>query len=854
MEIYDKINSLKEKQKNILHEFENLADKIKEFDNINENEKLKNDIFKIRKEIDELSKKFNKVQDELQNTKLALREQVISEKMNILKISRQKIETYFEKELNSNLNSLDSLELKIKNKINEFINICNKNLTEEQSYFIKKLDDVSKELSQKIQAEKIKIKDKEQKLKKETKDNYEELRTGKITDEKQMEKRIKQNRIEMKIGLNVLNKVGIILILIGIGFFVYYNRHNINSYIKSIAVFSLGIISLIAGEIFYRRKKDVFSTGIISGGIAILYGGLFYSYFLLKILNMYPALLLSVLVSLVSIVLALRYNSQTIASFALIGGYLPFLSYIISERGLEGNEFYIGMIYLFILNLVILLISLFKDYQVPNFLSFILNIPCLIYLAFNCPNSYSGIAYTASSFFIYLLVVILNPIINKKAIKVPGLILLALSTTINATIIYLLFVKLELFKDFKGLLAIIFCLVYILISFLIKKFIPTEKRSFFLFYITSLTFAVLVIPFQLGIAWMTIGWLIEGILLVVFGYKRKIKIAEYSGLVIFGICLFFFYFFELFPKTLGVNIKFFEIKYASTIIGSLLIYAVYQIDLTKNIISEISNKGMLIKFIKYFTVITTYFFINYILIKLYNYIDSKVLFYNNGIHRLFIISTVSMSYAYLLLKIKYIYDTFLKIINIILNIAAIILFLYLLAFIKVQNITNLSLITGLILLFILNILVLLVLRDIVLRFIRKKNLSLEFYPLFIGIFLLINITICFISQLNFLANANVLMSFSYLILAAISIIIGFKFRYIYIRIYGLVLTFLALAKFFIIDLWFLSIPFKIISYFVFGILLIIISYIYQMIKHKIDKTEDIKNSKKGSKEVKKNEK
>lgn len=135
MEIYERINSIKEKQKNILKEFENLEDRIKEFDNINENEKLKKEIFKIKKEIDEISKKFSKTQDELQNTKLALREQILDEKFNILKISKQKIETYFEKELNSNITVLDSLELKIKNKIKELLTICNKSTIREKRIF-----------------------------------------------------------------------------------------------------------------------------------------------------------------------------------------------------------------------------------------------------------------------------------------------------------------------------------------------------------------------------------------------------------------------------------------------------------------------------------------------------------------------------------------------------------------------------------------------------------------------------------------------------------------------------------------------------------------------------------------------
>jgi len=85
----------------------------------------------------------------------------------------------------------------------------------------------------------------------------------------------------------------------------------------------VGVVLLIAGEILNRKKPNVFSLGITSGGIAILYVALCLSYFQFKLLETYPALGLCILITAGTFVLSQRYNSQTISAFALIGDIFP---------------------------------------------------------------------------------------------------------------------------------------------------------------------------------------------------------------------------------------------------------------------------------------------------------------------------------------------------------------------------------------------------------------------------------------------------------------------------------------------------------------------------------------------------
>jgi uncharacterized membrane protein len=63
---------------------------------------------------------------------------------------------------------------------------------------------------------------------------------------------------------------------------------------------------------------------------------------------------------------------------------------------------------------------------------------------------------------------------------------------------------------------------------------------------------------------------------------------------------------------------------------------------------------------------------------------------------------------------------------------------------------------------------------------------------------------------------------------------GFARRYSVIRVSGLALVVLTLAKFFMFDLSHLSLEFRIVAFFGYGIILLAISFIYQRMKIAMD--------------------
>jgi len=137
-------------------------------------------------------------------------------------------------------------------------------------------------------------------------------------------------------------------------------------------------------------------------------------------------------------------------------------------------------------------------------------------------------------------------------------------------------------------------------------------------------------------------------------------------------------------------------------------------------------------------------------------------------------------------------------------------------------------------------------RDLVLYFVIDHKLGIEWYPLAISLYFVIILTQNLITQYR-LEFSNAAISIIYLAAALTWIIFGFAKRYVFIRRFGLAMSMLSVAKLFIIDLAFLTQGYRIVSYFVFGIILLAISFVYQYFNKKLENIcevmpDDKKNS------------
>lgn len=834
----DSLKKILDRQKGIVTDLDGEIQELEKGDLVRENTQLKEELAAKKEALEKVSSDRALLEKENRNLKNALYEQIYNEKMAILRMSSEKLKVYFHSNCEREINRLTAFELATKRRIEEITAALRENRVALEDEIYEKIAALNELLNKKITLMREELTEKNHLLRLDMEEHYQKLREEPLTEE-QMKGVIKKNNLEALIGLNFLNKVGILLLLIGLITASQYTFFKLPDIYKGIFGLSLGAILLIAGEMLNKKRPDIFSLGLTSAGIATLFVTIALSYFQLKIITMYPALLLCVLTTIGAFVLALRYNAQTIAAFALLGGYLPLLS-IAGEKVLV----YSAMGYFIILNFFALFISTRRKWTGSSFLGFFLNVAGTIYIVqlllgdrpYNAPftiHDIPAVCYVVFAFVIYTLIPICSTYYKRASFKKFEICLLALNTAISAFILYAVFYAVNL-EDYTGLLAMLFAVLYLSLGRFLQRQLTREKSAQALFYLTGLTFVVLVIPFQFGKVWLSLGWLIEGTALIVYGIAKEQAVFRKAGAVIFALCLAAFLFFDVLgDKLLFGDDYLFVYKYLAVTLGTLLILGAAYLK------RALATRG--ITWFKYGTTLNLWFFLMYLIgeelaIKLedalqYSFWDADYLI--NAL-----MTVVSFLLAYLIPRIRLLSDGVMKGISV---------FIYVLSFISLFGLNELApnqgfwqtdvpsslLITGTLVLVIINVLAILAMRDLVSRLVLERKLGLEWYPLILSAYFLFTLTQILISQYD-LEFTNGAISIIYVITALSLIVFGFMKRYAFLRRCALALAIMAVAKLFLLDLSFLSEVARIVSYFAFGLTLLAISFVYQYFSKKLE--------------------
>ena len=831
----DNLKVIIDRQKEILSNLEIEHQTLENSDLIKENAGLRTELEKLRTDFTRVNSNEAKLADENAGLKNALYEQIYNEKVKLVNTTTQKLDIYFQSNIGGELNKLTALENSVRIRINNIRETLAKNNIDTEDDMYAKLDELSVLLDSKITQARANAAQVSCAFSKEEIAELENLKNEQITDE-QILAVTKKNNVERFVGLNVLNAIGVFLLIIGAITLARFTYFQLPDLLKGIMLFALGGVMLAAGEFMNRKSPNIFSLGISAGGIGILYAALATSYFGLNILDMYPAILVCVLVTAGAFILSNRYNSQTITVFALIGGYLPMFSI-----GSDDVIIYGAMVYFIALNLLALLISFKKKWRISSFTGLFLNIAGTFYICFNFWKTDDAVKmvltvlYVLFAFLIYTSIPIISTYRTKTKFKKSDIVLLAVNTFFSSTIMYAVFYNFD-WQAYDGLLAVAFASIYLLLGrFIEKKFAGEERHTRALFYLTGLAFVVLIIPLQFGRSWLSLGWLAEGVLLASYGILTGEKIFKRAGFIISLLCLGAFVLFDC----ILMNHFMFVYKYLAITLGSLVVLGAY---MYKKMMS-----GRFVKIYKYFALTNVWLYTMYLILeKLWNILSAHrwdtAFEINYLLAASAVVATFSLAYAFA--RIKLLYDLGTRILSAVLYIIGIVsltfinttsspvYYTYLRADTSSLGIT----VIGTAILIVLGVLSVLALRDTVRTVVLERKLGIEWYPLIISGYFVIILTQNLITQFD-LSFSSAAISIIYVLTALAWIIFGFMRRYSFIRKFGLGLAILSVIKLFLIDLAGLTQGHKIVSYFVLGITLITISFVYQYFNKRLELKE-----------------
>jgi len=827
------IKELLQSQRSILADLEEQVKAYESSDLVVENKNLKTQLDKLITENAGLAKRTNELYEHNLRLKEAMFTHAERERGTLIQNSKERLEIYFGHAVRSEINKLTALEADIGMRTTQMLYALQQYNDELSSALYARVQSFRNESWNVIQEATAKMQATEGPLTDADKEAYEQLRKEPLTPG-QIAAIAKRYSIERFVGHRLINIVGIVLIIIAAIFAGQFTVARISDAHRAMGIFALGGGMLVAGEFFNRRKASVLSLGITAGGVAILYVALAFSYFALDVLGMIPALVICVAITASAFVLSTRYRSQTLLVLAYVGGHLPFFAIVANVDMIYGL-----MAHFFILNLLVLLVSFKMKWTVSTYVGLVFNsiaVWGILVLGTGMGTYFSPfvmVGYIFLAFATYTAVPIIGTYATKQKFSLHDAVVMAINTFISCSTMYMAFLIFD-WNNFMGLLALIYAAAYFWLALLLwVKFEGANTMRDFA-ALTGLVFVILTVPFQFDIVWLSLGWLLQGTAMCIYGIIKNKPRVKYAGMAVFGLCIAVFMLVDIAHYIDGMEGFYFWFRYLSVTGGSLLILGAFLYK--KDVISGVHRAY------KYIVLVNLWVYMLYTV----NQIESQIgsiypfnMFYMAGAVQ--VVLTLGLAFGYL--RIKPLYDDGMRVLAILLYTTAIAgLFVLNMASspsIALINTGHIWVVVGATaVVVILGGLTIYGLYDLLTRFVARGGMRVDYMYVFMVVYILIVITQGLVLHYG-LDFASLWISLVYVFAALSWVVVGFWKRTVLMRRWGLVLALLTVVKAFLVDLTGLSQGQRVVSLFVMGAVLVGISFVYQLFSKRLELVLDM---------------
>jgi hypothetical protein len=335
-----------------------------------------------------------------------------------------------------------------------------------------------------------------------------------------------KSNIEKFIGENLINKIGIAITVIGVGIGAKYSiEHQLISPLTRIILGYLMGIALLGTGIKLKKNYKNYSAVLVSGAIAIFYFITFSAYNFYELIPQTLAFALMVIFTVFTVIAALHYNMQVIAHIGLVGAYaVPFL---LSDGSGKVAVLYSYMV---IINCGILFIA-FKKYWKPlYYVAYFLT--WLIYAGwwfskYNVYEHFSLALVFLCMFFITFYSIFLGyKLIRKEKFGKSDIVLLLSNSFIFYGFGYAIFHSHETGRELLGVFTLCNAVIHFIVSAIIYKKKLADRNLFFMIAGLVLVFITITIPVQLDGNWVTMLWAGEAALMFWIGRTKSVATYE----------------------------------------------------------------------------------------------------------------------------------------------------------------------------------------------------------------------------------------------------------------------------------------------------------------------------------------
>ncbi|MBI2723209.1 MAG: DUF2339 domain-containing protein [Bacteroidetes bacterium] len=344
--------------------------------------------------------------------------------------------------------------------------------------------------------------------------------------------------LEKFIGENLLSKIAITILVLGIAFFVKYaiDQEWINETGRvGIGVLCGSIVMVFAHKL--RLSFKPFSSVLVAGAIAIFYFTIGIGFQEYHLFSQTVAFIMMLVITAFSVFISVAYDRIELAALSIIGGFaVPFM---ISTGG--GN-YQVLFSYILILDIGMLALAYIKKWNLINILTYVFTV--ILYSAWLGTRvinesfaPYKGAFLFGIVFYIvFVLMNVINNIKERRQFSYIELIIL-----ISNTFVFYgtgMLILNQWHGELKGVYTIVMALFNFMLAFALFRVFKADKKLVYLLIGLTLTFVTLAAPVQLKGNYITLFWGAEVALLIWLSQVSKLKAFKLASLVISLLMLF----------------------------------------------------------------------------------------------------------------------------------------------------------------------------------------------------------------------------------------------------------------------------------------------------------------------------
>jgi uncharacterized membrane protein len=356
--------------------------------------------------------------------------------------------------------------------------------------------------------------------------------------------------MEYAVASNWLLRVGVLILVTGIGFFLKYSIDNglLGEQARVALSVLAGVGMIVGGVRLVGGKYHLFSQGLLGGGIAVLYFSVFAAHSFYHLLDVYPTFALMILVTACAATLAIRLDSILVAILAIIGGYCTPILLSTGQVNFPGL-----FSYMLLLGVGILAINWYKQWHLLNFLSFFFN----YLLFFGAMQNYEVgyfwqvLPYLTGFFVLYSTTVFLFCLVNQTKSTLLDLLALIINAAIFFGTAYHL-IETAYGQIWVALLTVALAAFYVGHVYYCLARRVADRELLISFIGLAAFFVTITLPLLLSNQWITVSWSLQALVMLWMAGKLRSAFLQQVSYLLYLIVLVRFSFIDL-PGQYGMT-------------------------------------------------------------------------------------------------------------------------------------------------------------------------------------------------------------------------------------------------------------------------------------------------------------